>query len=345
MYGPMSPKMMWQMQSSNTFNTGILDNTYCFGEYMILLWGLPSDNPLMRVLNALFRSKHAVVFVDQRLVLESEIELCVANDVEGMVRTRNQVVDLGSITAAYLRPYDSLRLSVIESAGWGSPAWQHALKFDDTLLSWSELTSALVVNRPTAMATNNSKPYQTIIIRSLGFDTPDTLITTDPATALEFQVQHGKIIYKSISGIRSIVSHFTSEQMGRLENVKWCPTQFQEYIPGNDYRVHVVGEEIFACEIISAADDYRYATRQGSSVEIRPYELPMDIADRCKSLVMAMGLSVAGVDLRRRPDSRWYCFEVNPSPAFTYYQDATAQPIDEAIARLLTVGVCSSALI
>jgi len=44
---------------------------------------------------------------------------------------------------------------------------------------------------------------------------------------------------------------------------------------------------------------------------------------------------VAGVDLRCTPDGRWYCFEVNPSPGFTYFQQKTDQAIDEAIARLL----------
>jgi len=48
-----------------------------------------------------------------------------------------------------------------------------------------------------------------------------------------------------------------------------------------------------------------------------------------------MGLPVAGIDLRCTPDGIWYCFEVNPSPGFTYFQDETNQPIAEAIARLL----------
>jgi glutathione synthase/RimK-type ligase-like ATP-grasp enzyme len=126
--------------------------------------------------------------------------------------------------------------------------------------------------------------------------------------------------------------------MKRLENICWCPTQFQQYIPGNDYRIHVVGEEVFVCEITSHADDYRYASRQGVDVEIRSTSLPADILDRCRRLVKAMGLSVAGLDLRYGPDGEWYCLKVNPSPGFTYFQDATGQPIDKAISRLL-VGV------
>jgi len=48
------------------------------------------------------------------------------------------------------------------------------------------------------------------------------------------------------------------EHAARPANVSWCPTQFQRYIAGREHRVHVVGDEVFACEVHSDADDYRY---------------------------------------------------------------------------------------
>jgi glutathione synthase/RimK-type ligase-like ATP-grasp enzyme len=164
------------------------------------------------------------------------------------------------------------------------------------------------------------------------------LITTDPAAAQEFWTQHGTVIYKSISGVRSIVSRLTAEQARRFDDLVWCPTQFQQYIPGHDYRVHVVGHEVFACEIVCTADDYRYASHQGAGVDIRTHTPPKDVAESCRSLAASMDLLVAGIDLRRTPDGQWYCFEINPSPAFSYYQSATDQPIAEAIALLLDRG-------
>jgi hypothetical protein len=303
---------------------------------MILLWGVPEDSPLAAVHHALQRRGAPVEFLDQREVLATEVELCVDADIRGVLQIGDRKIDLGAVTAVYPRPYDWRRFPEIETAGPGSPAWQHALGVQDVLLCWLELTPAQVINRLTAMAVNNSKPLQACMIRSLGFDIPDTLITTDPSTAQEFWEKHGTVIYKSISSVRSIVSRLTPEHVRRLDDIAWCPTQFQRYIPGHDYRVHVVGDEIFACEIISEADDYRYATRQGADVDIRSYPLPNDCADRCRQLAAAMDLAVAGIDLRRTPEGQWYCFEVNPSPAFTYYQKATGQPIDVAIAKLLT---------
>jgi glutathione synthase/RimK-type ligase-like ATP-grasp enzyme len=199
-----------------------------------------------------------------------------------------------------------------------------------------EITPALVVNRLSAMATNSSKPYQLGLIRQLGFSVPDTLITTDPRATQAFWEQHRHVIYKSVSGIRSTVALLGPEHVERFADLAYCPTQFQQYIPGRDHRVHVVGTEVFAAEIISAAIDYRHPGRH--DVEICACRLPQDVEDRCRQLAAALQLHVAGVDLRRTPQGEWYCFEVNPSPAFTYYQEETQQPIDAAIARLLAAG-------
>jgi glutathione synthase/RimK-type ligase-like ATP-grasp enzyme len=191
-----------------------------------------------------------------------------------------------------------------------------------------------------AMASNNSKPYQTNQIRKSGFAVPETLVTTDPNAVLDFWQRHGAVIYKSNSGVRSIVARLTDMHRERLGDVAWCPTQFQQYIPGVDHRVHVIQDCVFASEIRSAPgdvayEDYRYASRDGVEITIRACTLPDDVADRCRALTADLGLSLSGIDLRLTPTGEWYCFEANPSPAFTYYQEATDQPIAEAIAALL----------
>jgi len=304
---------------------------------MILLWGLREDTPLAEVHDALERLGIPVGLVDQRMILQSEIRLSVEATTEGRVRVGDQSIDLGSVTAAYLRPYDSWRIGPVARAGQDSPECRHALSFDDTLWLWAELTPARVVNRASAMASNNSKPYQSVQIRSHGFEVPETLITTDPEAVREFWERHCDVVYKSVSGVRSIVSRLRSEDNGRLEDVAWCPTQFQQYIPGIDYRVHVVGDEVFCSKVESEADDYRYGSRQGATVSIERATLPEHWAERCRALAAAMDFFVAGIDLRLTPDGAWYCFEVNPSPAFTYY-DRHDQCIAQAVARLLAAG-------
>jgi hypothetical protein len=298
----------------------------------VLLWGLPAERPLERVHQELEHLGAPTLMLDQHAVLETEVDLVVGSEVGGSIRMRDQRIDLRTVTAAYLRPYDSRRLPEVIETG----SERHARTVEETLYSWSEITPALVVNRPGAMAANGSKPYQMEQIRSFGFAVPETLLTTDPDAARAFWEYHKTVVYKSVSGVRSIVSRLSPEHVERLADVSYCPTQFQQYVPGRDHRVHVVGDEIFACEVISEADDYRYPAHH--PVEIRSCRLPREVEERCRLIATSMRLPVAGIDLRRTPEGAWYCFEVNPSPAFAYYESNTAQPIGRAIATLLAAG-------
>lgn len=300
---------------------------------LVLLWGFETDPPLLAVREQLRILGTPTALVDQRFVLDTDVNLQVGEEVEAAIRVGHCEIDLANVTAAYIRPHDSHRLPEISSAGPQSVPWQHAIEVDDILSSWSEMTSAFVVNRLSAMASNNSKPYQLQQIERLGFGVPETLITTDPKAAQAFWERHGNVIYKSISAIRSRVARLGPEQAQRLEDIASCPTQFQQCINGTDYRVHVVGEEIFASEVLCDADDYRYPGEH--ALEVRPYDLPPELESQCRKLATALQLPVAGIDLRRTPTGEWFCFEVNPSPGFTYYEEATGQPIANSIARLL----------
>ena len=189
------------------------------------------------------------------------------------------------------------------------------------------------------MGSNSSKPYQCALIERFGFATPPTLVTTDPAAALAFWQRHGTVVYKSIGSVRSVVTRLTPDHRARLASLGTCPTQFQAYVHGRDTRVHVVGERVFACDVEAEADDYRYAARRGVPVALRPVVLPAEIADRCRALVAGLGLVFGGIDLRRTPDGQWVCFEVNPSPGFTFYESATGAPIAAAVADFLRTAV------
>jgi D-alanine-D-alanine ligase-like ATP-grasp enzyme len=64
-------------------------------------------------------------------------------------------------------------------------------------------------------------------------------------------------------------------------------------------------------------------------------QLPANIAQRCVTVTSELGLVVSGIDLRRTPEGRWFCFEVNTCPAFSWFEDHIGQPIAAAIARYL----------
>jgi glutathione synthase/RimK-type ligase-like ATP-grasp enzyme len=145
-----------------------------------------------------------------------------------------------------------------------------------------------------------------------------------------------RVIYKSLSSIRSIVSRLSNADLDeRLRRVRNCPTQFQEVIEGEDIRVHTVSGQVFATEIVSDVSDYRYAGRDGGSLSMRVIDLPIHVADACLQMARSLGLVLSGIDLRRTSDNEYYCFEINPSPGFIFYERMTGQPISEAVAHLL----------
>jgi hypothetical protein len=301
---------------------------------VILLWGLDRDGPLSAVKAELIRTGIPFVHLDQRRVLADELTLDIGDTIGGLLRTAGREVDLARVSAAYVRPYDSWRIGAVARAGRDSAEARHAAAFDDTLWQWAELSPALLVNRPSAMASNSSKPRQAVAIAAHGFPVPATLITTDPDAVREFRAAHGVVVYKSISGTRSIVSRLDDSHDERLKDLAWCPTQFQAYVPGDDHRVHVVGDRVFCSRIVSEAVDYRYGHDQGMPATLEPALLPAEWARRCRELTADLGFAIAGIDLRRTPAGEWYCFEVNPSPAFTFY-DRHGEGMAGAVTKLL----------
>jgi glutathione synthase/RimK-type ligase-like ATP-grasp enzyme len=209
----------------------------------------------------------------------------------------------------------------------------------EALVRWCDVAPGRVVNRAAAQSSNSSKPYQAQLIAAHGFDVPETLVTNDPEAVHEFRRRHGRVIYKSISGVRSVVRLLDDDDLRRLDRIRWCPVQFQEFVEGENVRVHVVGARVFATRVVSEATDYRYATDQvGRPAELRAHALDDELAARCVALARGLGLPFAGIDLKRAPDGRTVCFEVNPSPGFSYYEANTGQPIAAAVAEYLVRG-------
>jgi glutathione synthase/RimK-type ligase-like ATP-grasp enzyme len=242
---------------------------------------------------------------------------------------------LRDISSIYFRLMDDRLLPELDGEPGSSAARRQARAMHDTLYRWLEVAEGRVVNRCDPQGSNGSKPYQAQLIAGFGFRVPETLITNDPAAVRAFQKAHGEIIYKSMSGARSIVKTLDEEDLARLDHIRWCPVQFQAFVPGVDVRVHVVDQDVHATEIVSDVVDYRYARRSGGSATLRAREIPQELAARCVALTTGLGLVFAGIDLRIGPDGEATCFEVNPSPAFSYYQANTGQPIAASLARYL----------
>lgn len=307
---------------------------------MILLCGVPSERPLAMVAAELDALGAAYRLFNQRRVERCRLswEVSEHGTITGALDLEGEALPLAGIGAAYVRLMDDRVLPELRDQGPDSPVRRHARAFHDALYRWLEIAPGRIVNRSEPQGSNGSKPYQAQLIAGFGFLVPETLITNDPEAVLEFQRQHGTLIYKSISAVRSIVQRFGEDDIARLEQIRWCPVQFQALVPGTDVRVHVVGDEVFATEIVSDVVDYRYARKSGGTAELRPFELPPGVAGKCVAAAAGLGLPFVGVDLKFTPAGEIYCFEVNPCPAFSYFEANTGQPIARAVARYLAAA-------
>ena len=185
-----------------------------------------------------------------------------------------------------------------------------------------------VCNRPQAGRSNASKPFQMGILARAGFQVPRWLVTNRAEAVHRFVAASATgAIYKSCSGLRSHVRRADSALEADLSDGT-VPVLVQEYIPGNDVRVHVVADRTFPVEVASDAVDYRF---DEADTTYTPIDLPGRLARQCVAFAADQGLLLAGFDFRRTDDGDWYCLEVNPVPTFLPYEVATGVGIADAV--------------
>jgi hypothetical protein len=303
---------------------------------MILFCGIPSEPSLRMVFEKLNILAVPYLVFNQRHFANMKLEFRLINGkASGWMQYDGEYYRLEQFIAIYSRLMDFRFLPELESEPPGSAKFEYCRILHDALVRWCEIAPARVVNRPSPMGSNYSKPFQAQLIRKHNFLIPETLITNDPSLAYEFFMRHKKVIYKSISSIRSIVQTLEEKDITRLNLIRLCPVQFQEFIDGVNVRVHTIGRKAIATSIHSGITDYRYSYIQGEEATLKAIELPGELAEKCINLSEALGLTFAGVDLKIAPDNKVYCLEVNPSPAFSYYENATKQPIALSVAKYL----------
>lgn len=288
---------------------------------MILVWGPADDAPLERVVTLLRSRSVDVVHLDDAELAALDYDVVLSPRPSGWIGVGGRQIPVDQVESMYLRPGQAT----------DGPAGAAAT----TLLCLASNMSGTVVNRPIAGRSNGSKPLQLSLLAAAGLRVPETLVTTDPAAARDFLARHGRLVYKSVSGVRSIVATLGSQDRDRLDGVRTGPVQLQQWVDGLDVRVHVVGHRWFATAIDCEADDYRYASRDRQDIRMLPFAVPSELGRSIVALTHSMGLLVSGADLRLTASGDWFVFEVNPSPGFTYYEDGADQPIGAAVADLL----------
>jgi len=306
---------------------------------MILLCGIPSEPPLALAIRAAEDADIPYVVFNQRDSRYSDATVHLEGlRAFGFIWIREKEWRLEDFSGVYTRMMEPQFLPENKPCGRRPPderALRKSVFLAESLDDWMEIAPCRVVNRTSTTLSNASKPYQAQRIRSAGFRIPNTLVTNQPEEVLLFFHQHRRVVFKSISSVRSIVREFHLGMLKDMQKLPDLPVQFQAFVPGVNIRVHVIAQTVIATRINSEAVDYRYAERDGLGVTMEPFTLPPLIRNHCEDLARSLGLAFCGIDLKRTPEGEYYCFEVNPAPAYSYFEELSGQPIASVLVEYL----------
>ena len=305
---------------------------------MVILYGLGKESPVELIGNALEDMGQPFLTINHHNISELNLSYSFSNGVmTGEFSLGDTGVALESITGIYYRPVHFSVLRQFKDWDPASAKYQNLHQAFTCFEKWIDLFPAKVLNRRIPMLSNSSKPYQMMLIKQSGFSVPGSLISNRQQDVQAFAASQGSLIYKSASSVRSIVNSLDSNTP--LSGIAHCPVLFQQKLEGTNYRVHVVHDQVFATKILTDATDYRYAHKQQLESTLSETTIPGDIQSRCIALAALLELPLAGIDLMHcHGRDEWFCFEVNPSPGYSFYEKQTGQPIAKAIATYLSAA-------
>ncbi len=255
------------------------------------------------------------------------------------------VIDLADVGAVWHRRHlvrgarevDDLRLRKLSE-----------LETEAALLqTWSDLGVPFLPAPLAVIRAGQEKLRQLTLATRLGFEIPETLVTTDGDALLEFHRAHGgRVITKQLasdsisdSGLANEYCRYTEtmpmRDLAARDSARVCPVYAQARVPkAIELRVTVVGERVFSAEIHSQStrhgrDDWRKAGPV--AVPYGVHDMPAEIASRCRAMTRALGLCYGAIDMIVRPDGGYVFLEINPAGEYHWIEQRTGMPITEAV--------------
>ncbi len=218
-----------------------------------------------------------------------------------------------------------------------------------SLSQWNAFLRGLMVfdkaywmNWPQATYAAESKPYQLMTAKKMGFSVPQTIISNAlgfdrlPSTNFIIKSMDTVLLKENDDCYFTYTSKANPEDFS-LDKTRQAPITFQEYIENKlDIRVTVVGSKVYAVAIKSngnaISDDWR--TLKKDDLEYVDIELPVRIKKLCIDYVKFLGLNYGAIDFIKTKDE--YIFiEINPTGEWGWLSNDKRE-IDYDIAKKLS---------
>jgi hypothetical protein len=244
----------------------------------------------------------------------------------------DRLLPLDAVRSVYWRCYNNVQAPDLPDPEQAFIAGNDARGLFESLLM---RLPARWVNGWRAFQLHQTKPAQLAMVAALGIPVPATLLTNDPEAVREFVARHPRSIFKPVQGgahTRPVTPAHLSD--ANLENLCFAPVTLQEEVPGTNVRAFVAGQRVLACEVRTAALDFR----DDPEPHIEPHALPDEVAGWCLRAAQELDLLWTGIDLRLTPEGRYFFLEANPSPMFLGFESRSGLPLTASLGALLMDG-------
>jgi glutathione synthase/RimK-type ligase-like ATP-grasp enzyme len=221
------------------------------------------------------------------------------------------------------------------------------------------LKGVMWVSEPEATRVANRKPLQLALAKQIGFNVPETCVSNEPEHVKAFIARHSGIplIMKAVGSSYIRLTHDPEDKsrknraiytrvvdtnllLKNINRVANCPFILQEaVIKDSDIRITVVGDRVFASEIIieKNADglnlDWRHHDVKRKYVM---HKLPQELEGYCARLVSSLGLKFGCIDMGFSKKNGYAFFEINPQGQWMPSEQLVGHPISLALANLLS---------
>lgn len=217
---------------------------------------------------------------------------------------------------------------------------------------WRTIPEKFWLNHPKMLWMASNKVEQLKRAMSIGFNVPDTLISSQKEKIADFirrknnnivckAVRHGFVKDKDkvlLAGTQRIPNNF----IDRFDEWYSLPMTYQEELVKDvDIRAVVVGEQVFAANIRTDQSDdknidWRVSQIEGKNINHQMADLPNSIRQKCVQIVKSFGLRYSSIDLIKDVTGEYYFLELNPNGQWAWIEQLTGHPIRDSIIDELT---------
>jgi glutathione synthase/RimK-type ligase-like ATP-grasp enzyme len=203
------------------------------------------------------------------------------------------------------------------------------------------------LSNPSAVLNAENKLLQLSLAKAIGFNLPQTLLTTDKQELASFiktnkatvikPIGRGRVDYADNTSKLIFTNIINKNMIDEIDLLELTPAIYQEHIEKEyELRITIVGKDVFAASVDSQSDTEALVDWRRKKIKFEKYELPEDLKNKCLLLLDKLNISYGAFDFIKAKNGIYYFLEVNPNGQWVWIEKDTGQLISESIINYLS---------